>query len=85
MGLLVPFYAANFADKNLPASDAARIGLLSSVACFVFTWAVRLSPMELSSGVVAATVLPVLLMLFLVHALSPTIPTILNPKPYHSS
>jgi hypothetical protein len=26
MGLLVPFYAGNFADKNLPASDSARIG-----------------------------------------------------------
>ena len=52
MGLLVPFYAGNFADKNLPASDSARIGLLSSVACFVFTWAVLSSLLPLkSSGV----------------------------------
>ncbi|EKX52198.1 hypothetical protein GUITHDRAFT_133916 [Guillardia theta CCMP2712] len=57
MGLLVPFYAGNFADKHLPGSDCARIGLLSSVASFLFTWAVRMSPVELSSGVVALTVL----------------------------
>ena len=49
MGLLVPFYAGNFADKNLPASDSARIGLLSSVACFVFTWAVLSSLLPLLS------------------------------------
>jgi len=63
MGLLVPFYAGNFADKNLPGSDSARIGLVSSVASFVFTWAVRMSPMELSSGVVAVTVLFLMLSL----------------------
>jgi Co/Zn/Cd efflux system component len=63
MGLLVPFYAGNFADKNLPGSDSARIGLISSVASFVFTWAVRMSPMELSSGVVAVTVLFLMLSL----------------------
>eukprot|EP00282_Hemiselmis_andersenii_P023015 CAMPEP_0172014628 /NCGR_PEP_ID=MMETSP1041-20130122/10042_1 /TAXON_ID=464988 /ORGANISM="Hemiselmis andersenii, Strain CCMP439" /LENGTH=576 /DNA_ID=CAMNT_0012669423 /DNA_START=235 /DNA_END=1962 /DNA_ORIENTATION=- len=56
MGLLVPFYAGNFADKNLPGGESARVGLFASVMSFVITWAVRMSPIELSSRVVALTV-----------------------------
>lgn len=41
MGLLVPFYAGNFADKNLPGGDSAKVGLIASVVSFVVTWAVR--------------------------------------------
>lgn len=56
MGLLVPFYAGNFADKNLPGGESARVGLFASVMSFICTWAVRVSPIELSSRVVALTV-----------------------------
>jgi hypothetical protein len=56
MGLVVPFFAGNFADKHLPGAECARIGLLSSVGAFLVTWGVRFSPPELSAGVVAVTV-----------------------------
>ena len=36
--------------------SARQVGLVASVASFLITWGVRISPVELSSGVVLLTV-----------------------------